>query len=98
MTGYLGSDLPPEIIAEFSAMKRLTDGRIIGIRPLLFHWTMCVDIDLSGYRTRYCYATEALARDAMTRWDGTGDPINWHRHPDSGRRRDIATGREWIAS
>ncbi|PZU95537.1 MAG: hypothetical protein DI527_00580 [Chelatococcus sp.] len=91
------ADLPPEIVEHYLAMRTLPDGRLIGIAPLLFHLTLHVDVHCDGYEDRYCYATFEAAEAAMNAWDGTGDPVGWHRHPLSGRRRDLATGREWIA-
>lgn len=43
--------------------------------------------DECGYSDRWCYATAREAADALGRWDGDGEPDGWHRHPDSGRRR-----------
>jgi len=34
--------------------------------------------------------------DAFNKYDGS-EPEGWHRHPKSGRRRNIETGEEWIA-
>ena len=37
----------------------------------------------------WCYEDRALAVVAATLWDGTGDPLDgWHRHINSGRRRE----------
>lgn len=90
------AELPAEITDEYCFIKALPDGRICGVHRLLFHWTLHVDIDLCGYAERYCYQTRDGAVAALEGWDGQGDPIGWHRHPDSGRRRDPATNREWI--
>lgn len=72
-----------------SRVKLLDDGRYILAHPLLFHWTMIVGRigDTWGFDTRYCYADEALALAALSKWDGNGDPEGWHRHPDTSRRR-----------
>lgn len=89
-------DLAEEVRRSYHSFKSLPDGRLCGIMKLLFHWTIHVDIDPVGYGDRYCYQTLDLAVEAMEKWDGTGDPDNWHRHPKSGRRRDLETGREWV--
>lgn len=89
--------LPAEIRAEYEHLRMLPDGRIIAIRRLLMHWTLLVGLDEFGYAENYCFATRDLVESAYKNWDGTGEPEGWHRHPKSGRRRDIATGREWIA-
>lgn len=52
--------------------------------------------DDCGYRNRWCYSTMADARRALHEWDGTAEPEGWHRHIPSGRRRSLATGREWV--
>lgn len=77
-----------EDIAAYYAIRQLPDGRLIGVLRLIFHWTLHIDIHAMGYEDRYCYATRDQAVDAMTSWDGIGDPGHgWHRHPTSGRRR-----------
>lgn len=83
-------------LSAYEKTKVLKDERVCGVLRLLFHWTLHVDIHEMGYEDRYCYATKELALNAMEKWDGTGEPENWHRHPKSCRRRDIATGREWV--
>lgn len=81
----------------YEQIKELPDGRLIGINRLLFHWTMHVDIHPWGYEDRYCYQTLAGAIEAMEQWDGSGDPVGWHRHPGTGRRRpDGDASREYI--
>lgn len=89
--------LPEEVRIAYEALRRLPDGRIIGVHRLLYHYTLQVDIDWCGYHERYCYATLDGAMKALREWDGAGDPEGWHRHPESGRRRDPETGREWVA-
>lgn len=83
--------------ATYMRFWRLPDGRLCGLQRLLFHYTVHVDIFAFGYSDRYCFITAELALDAMSRWDGTGDPDNWHRHPTTGRRRpDADPAREHI--
>jgi len=79
--------LDREIIESYDRFWTLPDGRLCGLKRLLYHWTVHIDIDNWGYADRYCFADPGLAIEAMEKWDGTGDPINWHRHPTSGRRR-----------
>lgn len=88
-------DLPSDIRALYIDLRRLPDGRWIGVHRLLFHWTLHIDINWVGYHDRYCYPTRQSALDAMWSWDGTGDPDGWHRHPSSGRARDPKTGVVW---
>lgn len=42
--------------------------------------------DRLGYDTHWCYATRTDAVAALDRWNGTGEPTGWMRHPDTGRR------------
>lgn len=86
-----------EYKAAYTRLRRLPDGRWIGVHRLLMHWTIHVDLHEYGYEDRYCFATQELADKAFDEWDGTGDPEGWHRHPKTGRRRDLTTGKEWIA-
>jgi hypothetical protein len=88
--------LDSETAAAYDVMRQLPDGRWCGVVRLLFHWTLHVDIDWSGYADRYCYREKLDAVRALKEWDGTGDPEGWHRHPPSGRRRD-SEGNEWVA-
>lgn len=63
------------------------DGNLCGLHKLLFHWTVHVDLDWSGYKHRYCYRTDAAAIAAMDEWSGAlgTEPDGWHKHPDTGR-------------
>lgn len=90
-------DIPPNVLTHYDAIRDLPDGRTIGVTRLLFHYTMQIDIDSFGYADRYCFATKELAMKAFEEWSGVGDPEGWHRHPSTGRRRDLVTGKEWIA-
>lgn len=83
----------------FVEVKDLGDGCYAGARHLLFHATLVIGIvgNRFTYEDRYCYANIAMAIAAMHAWDGRGDPIGWHRHPKSGRRRpDGDASREYI--
>ena len=90
------SDLPEVMAAEYVKNKSLADGRIIGLKRLLFHWTIHVDIHEWGYEERYCFATFELADEAFEKWIDQEEPTNWHRHPTTARRRSIETGEIWI--
>lgn len=70
-------------------IKLLPDGRWGATNQFLFTCAILVGQmrDAYGYADRWCYASEAKAREALEAWDGTGEPTGWHRHPDSGRRR-----------
>lgn len=62
------------------------------ITPLLFHWTVMRGLYAcpEGVEERWCYANEGLARAAVEKWRAEGwqgEPLGWHRHPSTGRRR-----------
>ncbi len=64
------------------------------IVPFIFtHGIVCGRIgDENFYDDRWCFHTLRAAKEALDAWDGLGEPDGWHRHPDSGRRRDLETG------
>ena len=49
-------------------------GEVAGVFRFIFTAGLCVGIDAIGYRTRFCYASEAAALAALLIWDGAGDP------------------------
>ncbi len=55
---------------------------------LMYTVAIVVDLDPYCYEDRWCYKSEAEALAALDAWDGRGEPTGWHRHPNSGRRRD----------
>jgi hypothetical protein len=68
------------------------EAEYVAIDRLLFHWTLIVgDVDdYWGYKDRYCYQDLTLALYAAAEWADRGfegEPLGWHRHPKSGRRR-----------
>ena len=91
------ADIDESILKGYSALKVLPDGRLVGVMKLLYHYSLHVGIDEGGYSERYCYKDAAGCVLAMMAWDGEGDPLGWHKHPESGRRRNLETGKEWIA-
>jgi len=90
------TDIRPEDLATYEAVRELPDGIVIAAHRLMYHWTLLIDLDYCGYNDRYCFATKELVMDAFNKYDGS-EPEGWHRHPKSGRRRNIETGEEWIA-
>jgi hypothetical protein len=70
----------------------LPGGRYACLSPFLFTVAIITgDLgDEWGYRDRWCYENSYLAAAALVEWgkrNYEGEPIGWHRHPDSGRRR-----------
>jgi hypothetical protein len=93
----LDTPLMQHVLKDYKEIRVLPDGRILGVHRLMYHWTLHIDIHETGYEDRYCFQTEEWALEALRTWDGTGDPgLMWHRHVNTGRRRDVVTGREWI--
>jgi hypothetical protein len=70
------------------AQRILPDGREACIYPQLFTHKLVVGLpEVGWFDDSWCYNTRSAAVDAMNAWDGTGEPMGWHRHPSSGRRR-----------
>ena len=78
-------------------------GRYCAVKPLLFHWTMIIGTigDQDGFDDRYCYADKTAAVAGLSEWarrSFEGEPIGWHRHPSTGRRRPEGNAaQEYIA-
>jgi hypothetical protein len=72
-------------------VRQLDDTQYSAIMPLLFTHAIIVGRigDYSGYEDRWCYGGLSKAQAAHNAWDGTGEPEGWHRHPATGRRREI---------
>lgn len=68
-----------------------TDVRVIGedicgLSVQIYTTGLCVHLDRSGYRRRYCYEHTVDARNALLEWDGKGDPPGpWIKEKPSGR-------------
>jgi len=81
---------PPATTDHF---KDLGDGRYILAKRLMFHWTVIEGTigDSLGYDDRWCFVTEDLALAAVKAWPLAAppgyEPVGWHRHPKTGRRR-----------
>lgn len=90
-TFFYPEQLNPEDRKHYLMFWRLDDGRLCGLHRLLMHWTVVIDMNENGYQDRYCFETAELAIEAFDLWNGKEDPINWHRHPLSGRRRPDKT-------
>lgn len=73
----------------------LPDGvRFAAVMPLLYTAAIVVGEvgDEDSILDRWCYASPRTAGFALELWDGTGEPLGWHRHPRSGRRVSIDPG------
>jgi hypothetical protein len=71
-------------------VRHHADGRRIAVLPLMYTAAVIigpVHNPLNAYDDRWCYHSVSAAWEAAMRWDGTGEPYGWHRHPDTGRRR-----------
>ena len=69
-------------------IKPLDRARWAGIQPKMYtHAIVKGRIgDVTGIDDVWCYPNYRAAKAALDPWDGTGEPIGWHRHPPSGRR------------
>lgn len=74
--------------------RDLMDGTWVHAKPLLFHWTVIRGYwdDPIGYFDRWCYRDQTMAVDALNSFPEAPapdwEPDGWHRHPNSGRRRE----------
>lgn len=82
---FIGEMMVPN---KYLCPKPLTDKYFACIWPAGFVTSLlvCQYGDRASVINRWDYhdARDALA--ALRRWDGTGEPTGWHRHPYSGRR------------
>jgi hypothetical protein len=81
----------------YGLARALDNDRYVAAVPMLFTWAVITG-DVNSplfYDNRWCYHTAEAAVEAAKVWDGVGEPEGWHRHPQSGRRRDLA-GNEWV--
>lgn len=63
---------------KYLLVRRLPNGKYIGLQRYIFTIGLCVGLDDVGLEYRYCYETWAEAILAITTWDGTEDaPGNW---------------------
>ncbi len=70
--------------------RPLPGGRYGVIAQFLFTYAIITGRigDFWAYDNRWCYRNFQSAKDALDAWDGLGEPIGWHRHPMTGRRRE----------
>jgi hypothetical protein len=69
----------------------LESGTNACIGELMFTYAILADLHEYGYEDRWCYKTYAAAKTALDEWKasgGRGEPQGWHRHPNTGRRRE----------
>lgn len=80
-----------DLRAHYIDMRQLPDGRWIGLHRLMFHYTIHVDISYMSFEERWCIQTLEQATEAFNKWDGESEPLYWHKHYPSMRRRDKTT-------
>lgn len=105
-----GEDLHPYLrgawddFDEVWTIKHL-DGLRVSIKPLMYTSAILIgpahDIT-NAYDDRWCYKNTGDALSAALAWTGPypgTEPTGWHRHPDTGRRRengDPSTEKIWL--
>lgn len=77
-------------------------GEYLVVRPLIYHWTLMRGT-LAFPETveeRWCYRSKELTLAALAEWEARqwqGEPVGWHRHPTTGRRRpEGLASREYV--
>lgn len=70
----------------------LPDGRFTAIHDRMIYTSAIIICNrhniLTSIDERYCYHDSKSATEALAKWDGTGEPVGWHRHIPTGRRRE----------
>jgi hypothetical protein len=68
---------------------RVMGTEYVCIYPLIFTHAIIKGTigNLHTFDDRWCYRSYKDALAALNKWDGTGEPEGWHRHPATGRRR-----------
>lgn len=72
----------------YLSLRILPDGRWAAVMRLLFTGAVIVGRvgDFINVEDRWCYQNAQSAQAALDAWDGTGEPVGWHRNPKTGRR------------
>ena len=69
----------------------VTDGNSwYGLIGFVFTTAIVSGLNDCGYEDRWCYHNISDATQALLEWQSRnfeGEPLGWHRHPTSGRRR-----------
>jgi len=78
-------------ICELKAYRILSDGTYLGIKPLVFHWTLIRGdmFDPIGFTERYCMKTEQIARMALTLAEDETKIYGWHKNAITGDTRPL---------
>lgn len=58
----------------YAYVRLLPTGEVAGLHRFIFTVGLLVGIEDYWYRTRFCYQSAAEAIEAITTWDGKGDP------------------------
>ena len=79
--------------AEYGSIyfRRMDSGDAIAVYPMTFGKARVCLIDAAHGQVAnaFCYGSRTQAIAAAEVWNGEGDaPDGWHRHPETGRRRD----------
>jgi hypothetical protein len=93
------TDLLSEKERQNVRFREFGDGWFMAVVPFMFTAGLIVGrMDNGGnYENRWCYENLEAAYAAFDAWDGQGEPMGWHRHPMTGRRRiDGDPAREYI--
>lgn len=84
-----------ELIAD-AARHEYLDAQVKGdagvccVAKFMYTHAILAGLNAWGYEDRWCYGSYDKAKGALDAWDGADktEPTGWHRHVDSGRRRD----------
>lgn len=81
----------------YTDIVRKGDAGICCVVRYMFTYAILSDLNRCGYEGRWCFSSYEKALAALDAWSGADgtEPTGWHRHPDTGRRRD-PDGREYV--
>lgn len=71
---------------DYFHLKTFSDGSQAALHRFLYTTAILSGLNHWGYEDRWCYSDTGSAKEALDKWDGSGEPEGWHRHPASGRR------------
>jgi YgiT-type zinc finger domain-containing protein len=68
--------------------RELPDGKILHLEKMPHFYRLSISpADAPVFDHVYDYEADEAAWTAILEWDGSGDPVGWFRHPQSGRYR-----------
>jgi hypothetical protein len=78
-------------------LREIPGRGVCGLHRFIFTVGLMVGLDRTGYKGRYCYESNAQAKEALETWDGIGDPSGtWIKYKGIGGERSNPIHKEEI--